>query len=74
VLFTNSAIGHMTRDELRQFIVATVLDEKLLAYPPDVLVSWQEMPADVWSIFLAGFIEQENAPSARQMLREERDR
>jgi hypothetical protein len=63
----------MTRDELRAFIVATVLDEKLLIDPPNSVVSWQAIP-DVWAIFLEGFIEQENVPSARQMLREERDR
>lgn len=68
---SDTTIGHLTFDELRQFILSTLAEiQTPAALQPRQVGS--KTPA-AWHLFLEGFIDQPDAPSPRQMLREARD-
>lgn len=69
---SQSTIGHLTFEELKQIIRATVTE---IQSHETLQPQWLGNPTpEGWQIFLAGFIDQPDAPSPRQMLREERAR
>lgn len=65
-------IGQLTLKELKQVIRETLAEETVSDMPHPYQIG-QRTP-EAWEIFLAGFIDQPDAPSPRQMLREDRDR
>lgn len=65
-------IGQMTLKELKQVIRDMLAEEQMADRPHPYQVG--QRTAEAWQIFLAGFIDQLDAPSPRAMLREDRDR